>query len=290
LVPRIHALIGPQITLTITVHGELTVWQDPDQLEQVILQLATNAAEAMPASGHLVITARPVALGQPERPVDDRPGDVDYIKLTVSDDGPGMNEETLARIFEPFFTTRTAGNHSGLGLSMCRGIVEQSGGHLTAQSQLGEGTALSIHLLATNTVPDLHQNVPAPLSAVAGVPTILFVDDEPMLRDIGEAILSEAGYRVIVAEDGPSALARLAELSTSPLDLLLTDVVMPGMNGVQVAAEVERLRPGTRVLLCSGYTRDALAANGLPPGVAFLSKPYTLAGLLEKVTALLSSP
>jgi PAS domain S-box-containing protein len=287
--PRLAAILGREIELTLAAHGDLPVWEDPAQLEQVILQLATNAREAMPVGGRLTIEAQPIVLAPHERPSDGRHGDVGYVQLTVADQGAGMDEATLARIFEPFFTTKIVGHHPGLGLSMCRGIIEQSGGHLTVQSHPGRGTVFRLYLPATDAVADEPPAVSVP-PAAPGVATILLVDDEPMLREIGETILADAGYRVIVAEDGAEALARLAELDGTSIDLLLTDVIMPGMNGVQLAAEVERLRPGTRVLLCSGYTRDAFAASGgLPSGVAFLSKPYTLAMLLEKVAELLSA-
>ncbi len=296
LEPRLVSELGPNIELTVVCHGDLRVCEDATQFEQVILQLADNARAAMPAGGHFTIEALPVILSPEERPQDGRDGDVQYVQLSVTDQGLGMDERTLARIFEPFFTTKIVGNHPGLGLCMCRGIIEQSGGHLTVHSHPGRGTVFHIFLPSTEALekeaapPELAPPSTSilPIAVLPDIPTILFVDDEPMLREIGATILEEQGYRVLLAEDGLDALARLSEIKFRNLDLLVTDIIMPGMNGVQLAEEVGRLRPGTRVLLCSGYTRDVLAHSGLPEGAAFLPKPYTLARLLEKVGEMLA--
>jgi PAS domain S-box-containing protein len=289
LEPRLASGLGPDIQLTVATRGEQRVWGDAAQFEQVLLQLAVNAREAMPGGGRFTIEALAVILSPAERPRDTREGDVSYVQIAVTDQGIGMDDTTLARIFEPFFTTKTEGQHPGLGLSMCRGIVEQSGGHLTVRSHPGRGTVFHLYLPAAEAIEDDVPTLP-PMTASSGVPTILFVDDEAMLRDVGLTILLEAGYRVIVAEDGHDALVRLAEMGSARPDLLITDVVMPGMTGVELAEEVVRLSPGIRVLLCSGYTRDALAAGGgLPAGVAFLPKPYSLSVLLDKVSEMLSA-
>ncbi|MEP6672074.1 MAG: ATP-binding protein [Chthoniobacter sp.] len=287
LEPRLISGLGPDIELTIVSHGELRVYEDSTQFEQVILQLAANARESMPNGGRFTIEAQPLILGPEERPKDSRPGAVNYVQLSVTDQGTGMDESTLARIFEPFFTTKTAGHHPGLGLCMCRGIIEQSGGHLTVHSHPGRGTVFHLFLPAAEAIED---DLPPPSAALAsGVATILFVDDEPLLREIGATILLEAGFHVTVAEDGFDALAGLADMGSARPDLLITDVVMPGMTGVQLAEEVARVSPDTRILLCSGYTRDALAqSGGLPEGMAFLPKPYSLAALLAKVGELLN--
>ncbi len=288
LEPRLTSGLGPDIQLTVATHGEQRVWGDAAQFEQVLLQLAANAREAMASRGRFTIEALPIILSPTERPPDTREGDVSYVQIAVTDQGIGMDDTTLARIFEPFFTTKTDGQHPGLGLSMCRGIVEQSGGHLTVRSHPGRGTVFHLYLPAAEAIEEDVPPLP-PMTASSGLPTILFVDDEAMLRDVGLTILLEAGYRVIVAEDGRDALVRLAEMGSARPDLLITDVVMPGMTGVELAEEVVRLSPGIRVLLCSGYTRDALAAGGgLPAGVAFLPKPYSLSVLLEKVSEMLS--
>lgn len=286
--PRLAGTLGGGIQLTVATHGEQHVWGDAAQFEQVLLQLAANAREAMPQGGRFSVEALPIIISTTERPPDAREGDVSYVQIAVTDQGTGMDQATLARIFEPFFTTRTEGQHPGLGLSMCRGIVEQSGGHLTVRSHPGRGTVFHLYLPAAEAIQEDVPPLP-PMPASSGMPTILFVDDEEMLRDVGLTILLEAGYRVIVAEDGRDALARLADMGMTRPDLLITDVVMPGMTGVELAEEVTRLSPGTRVLLCSGYTRDALAqSGGLPTGVAFLPKPYSLSVLLAKVSEMLS--
>lgn len=287
---RLRSNLGPGVPIRIDVEPGLSVWQDPAQLEQVLLQLAANAREAMPHGGCFCIKGTRVSLDEDMRPPHEDAEAETYVHLTVSDEGCGMDEALLGRIFDPFFTTRPE-KHPGMGLSMCRGIVEQSGGHLRVESCPGQGTAFHLYLPARDAVEEPTPTAPPAVSTPSGVPTILFVDDEPMLREIGETILMEGGYRVIVAEDGQDALVRLAELGSEPLDLLVSDVVMPGMTGVELAAEIGRLRPGARILLCSGYTRDALAASGgLPAGIAFLPKPYTLATLLGKVEELLAAP
>lgn len=289
LEPRLKEMLNPEIELLIVSNGDCHVWEDPTQLEQVILQLASNAREAMTMGGVFLLQAAPVVFGPEERAPEGLDGEARYVRLTVADQGCGMDSNTLSRIFDPYFTTKS-GNHSGLGLSMCRGIMEQSGGHMTVESYPGRGTVFQLYLPAHDEVVE-EELPPAPEApAPSGVPTILFVDDEPMLREIGETILAESGYQVIVAEDGPSALARLAELGNAKIDLLLTDVVMPGMTGVQLAEEVMRMRPHIHVLLASGYTRDALSQyGGLPAGVAFLPKPYSLSALLDKVGEVLAA-
>ncbi|MEZ0253935.1 MAG: ATP-binding protein, partial [Chthoniobacter sp.] len=280
----LRGVLGPRVGLTLESRSHLRIWEDPVQFEKVLIQLATNAREAMPMGGHLTIEAFPTTLGANECPADGREGLVRYVKLSVADNGIGMNAATMERIFEPFFTTKTDGQHSGLGLSMCRGIVEQSGGHITVRSIEGHGTVFNLFLPSVEAAERERARATPPAAAIvprAGKPTILFVDDEMPLREIGGAALRHAGFEVLLAEDGPSALARLANLGDAPLDLLVTDVIMPGMTGVQLAEEVMRRRPGTPVLLCSGYTRDALVqSGGLPEGMTFLPKPYTLADLL----------
>ncbi len=293
LTSRLQMAVGNAIEVTVTAHGDPKVCVDPGQLEQALVQFAGNSRDAMPAGGRFTIEALPVVLEAEERPKDGRQGPMAFVQITVADQGSGMSGCVLPRIFEPFFTTKPEGNHPGLGLSMCRGIIEQSGGHMTVSSLPGRGTVFQLYIPAAESVVEEEADnrsyfqSPTAKSSPSAF-TILLIDDEPLLREIGETVLLEAGYHVIVAEDGPSALQRLEELGNARLDLLLTDVVMPGMTGVQLAQEVARVHPEAAVLLCSGYTRDALArSGGLPAGHGFLPKPYTLATLLEKVEATL---
>ncbi len=291
--PRLQKVLdSSKVELTIATHGDGKVWIDPGQIEQVLVHLTENARDAMPAGGRLTIEALPASQEIAGNQADGRCASGGFIKLSIADQGCGMGRAVLARIFEPFFTTKQTGYHPGLGLCMCRGIIEQSGGHLTVSSIPGRGTVFYVFLPVAESVAEETIVATPPDGALteapAGCATILLVDDEPMLREIGETVLSDAGYHVLVADDGASALQRLAELGSAPLDLLLTDVVLPGMSGVQLAEEVARLRPATRILLCSGYTRDALATGGaLPPGLGFLPKPYTLSGFLAKVQEVL---
>jgi CheY-like chemotaxis protein len=181
-----------------------------------------------------------------------------------------------------------------LGLSTCQGIVEQSGGHITASSVAGHGTTFHLYLPSHDEEAlEDSRTLPSTPEATPASATILVVDDEPMLRELGEAILLEAGYAVLVAEDGPSALRIFQERAAThspPVDLLLTDVVMPGMNGVQLSDQIRLVSPGLPILYCSGFTRDAIAEHGgLPAHSAFLQKPYSVASLVEKVQALLAA-
>lgn len=284
--PRFEAILGPSIELTLALHQDPWVVADPALLGQVLLHLVENARDAMPAGGRLTIEALPTILGPGERPRDGKSGFLNYVKISVADNGCGMTEGTLSRIYEPFFTTKEPTEHSGLGLSMCRGIIEQSGGHLSVNSIPGRGTVFHLFVPAGEMLADESDSSPTgliPDGTSSDKPLVFVVDDEPALQEIALITLEQAGYRVLVASDGPSALQRISELGAPP-DLLLTDVVMPGMSGVQLAHEVMAQWPGTRILLCSGYTRDALDQNGsLPKGISFLSKPYTLAGLVKKV-------
>jgi PAS domain S-box-containing protein len=283
--------VGAAVEVRIVTDSGAHVYIDPDQFEQVVVQIVTNASEAMPNGGCITIETASVIIDATGGDGGSNRGDGPWARLTISDQGGGIAENTLDHIFDPYFTTKTAGAHSGLGLSMCRGIVEQSGGRITARNRPGGGAAFDICLNVVEAVETRVPPLALPEWRCPGVATILFVDDEPLLREIGQITLSEAGYNVVVAEDGHSALERLSELGGAPLDVLVTDVLMPGMTGVQLAEEICRRSPRTRVLLCSGYTRDTIAfTDGLPPGVAFQPKPYSLAALLDKVGELLGSP
>jgi CheY-like chemotaxis protein len=201
--------------------------------------------------------------------------------LTVSDTGVGMGPEILGRVFEPFFTTKERGKASGLGLATVYGIVEQSEGVITVESKVGSGSTFRVHLPVV-----AEAETPAPIAAPTvprgGTETVLVVEDEPEVRRLGREILEQAGYSVLEAGGALEALA-LAAAHPAPIHLLLTDVVMPSMNGRQVAEAVVRLRPGIPVLYMSGYTGDALGAGELPPGTDLLAKPFTPPALLRRV-------
>jgi len=287
----LRRLIGEDVRLTTRLGPNISrVWADLGQLDQVILNLAVNARDAMPQGGQLLMETREVELdatyaqAHPEV----RPGR--YVVLVVSDTGCGMTPEVQARAFEPFFTTKGEGKGTGLGLSVVHGIVKQSGGHLGLDSLPGVGTTFKIYLPALE--------LPA-AQASAGVPAqppqghgevILLVEDEDPVRAISVLLLETLGYRVLEAANGEEAL-RLVMDSREAIDLLLTDVVMPGLSGRELAEAVRPRYPGLKVLFQSGYTGDAVARHGiLQAEVALLQKPFTLDTLTKKVREVLERP
>jgi PAS domain S-box-containing protein len=251
---------------------------DPSQLHQVVMNLVVNARDAMPHGGRLVIATRNeyVPPGEPDL----RAGP--YVVLSVADTGTGMDEDTRARIFEPFFTTKERGKGTGLGLSTVYGIVQQSGGAIKVESSVGEGTTFHIYLPQVSA--ELVQPV-APLSPIAqqGSETILIAEDQQLVRDLAVETLRGLGYRVLAASNGDEAL-RIAGEHTGPIHILLTDVVMPGMDGWMLAERVRALRPGLKVIHTSGYTEDIVGAQRmLDAGATYLPKPFTPAALSAKI-------
>jgi len=259
---------------------------DPGQLEEVLLNLVINAKEAMRDGGTLRIETAVVALSADYATthVGVVPGS--YAMVAVHDTGQGMTDEVRERIFEPFFTTKGDVGGTGLGLPTVIGIVLQSGGHIAVESQPNVGTSMRVYFpLVTQAVPAAPKPTPASGPACAG--TILMVEDEELLRSLVRRILERAGFTVLAAADGEEALA-MAAAHTGPLDLLLTDVVLPGVNGKIVAERLTALRPGTPVLFMSGYTEDAIVHHGvLDEGIEFLEKPFTRQDLLERIGTML---
>ena len=286
----LRRLLGERIDLATVVHEPLRcVKADLHQLEQVLLNLAVNARDAMPEGGKLTIEVRNATLDELYAATrsEVRPGD--YVLLAVSDNGCGMSEEVRSRIFEPFFTTKDQGKGTGLGLATCHGIVKQSGGHIALYSEVGVGTSFLVYLPCTDEIAAPMPVAAAPQSAPNGHETLLLVEDEPMLRELGETVLQELGYRVLVAEDGCDALRVVQANPGVTIDLLLTDVVMPNMGGRELAEKLRPLQPGAKVIFCSGYTEDAIFHSGtLEAGVFFLQKPYSIAGVAQKVRDALS--
>jgi CheY-like chemotaxis protein len=260
---------------------------DPGQVEQVVLNLAVNARDAMPGGGRLSISTSAASVPPEPRtgwPYYVAPGD--YVRLDVHDSGMGMEPEVLTHLFEPFFTTKPAGKGTGLGLSTVYGIVKQSGGYVWAESQPGNGSRFVV-LLAR--VPE---GAGAQAQAAEAAPgrgcgaTVLLVEDEDSVRSLARRVLTRAGYAVLEAADGESAL-EVARAHAGAIDLLLTDVVMPGGGGRKLAEAMERLRPATRVLYMSGYPGDAIAEHGLAPEVDLLPKPFSPDTLLRRVASAL---
>jgi CheY-like chemotaxis protein len=260
---------------------------DVGQVEQVILNLALNARDAMPHGGVLTITTRNahavVKVGATEL--------CDAVVLSVADTGTGMDEATQQRAFEPFFTTKAQGKGTGLGLATVFGVVEQSGGRISVSSEPGRGAMFVIHL------PRCDEALPAPRVSARPAQmnaresaTILLVEDEAQVRKLIRSILTTAGYRVLDAS-GPLDALRQSEQFTEEIQLLVTDVVMPTMNGHELAALLKRSRRHTKVLFLSGYTEDAIAEHvALDSNVALLQKPVTPDALSERVRQVLDEP
>jgi len=279
----LRRLIGEDIEVVFTPASGLgTVRADPGQLEQVIMNLAINARDAMPKGGKLMLQTSNAELdhGYSRHHVGVLPGR--YVLLTVSDTGVGMDDETLAHIFEPFFTTKGLGKGTGLGLSTVYGIVQQSEGHIFVYSEPGRGTSFKIYLPRVDE-PAEQANSRKTSAKSVGKETILLVEDDPQVRELTHSLLEGCGYSVL-ATDTMAGVEKHCREFRGAIHLLLTDLIMPGMTGKDVAAVVSRLRPGIRVLFMSGYTDDVIDLHGgLGPETFFLQKPFSSAALAEKV-------
>jgi two-component system cell cycle sensor histidine kinase/response regulator CckA len=284
----LQRLIGENIELIAIPAPDLgRVKADQGQIEQVILNLAINARDAMPQGGKLTITIANEEMD--DISIRQHPGAVpgSYVMLSVSDTGCGMDHETQAHIFEPFFTTKELGKGTGLGLSTVYGIMKQSGGYISVYSELGRGTTFKSYL------PRIEQSVPQgtpgrnPKDLARGWETILLVEDAQPLRELARELLETNGYTVLEAANGADAI-QVAEKYGKPIHLLLTDVVMPGMDGSKLAERMGDSYPGIKVLYMSGYTDDAIVHHGvLDSGITLLQKPFTRESLTRKVREVL---
>jgi PAS domain S-box-containing protein len=281
-------LIGEDVVLQTHLSPDMgNIRADAGQLEQVIVNLIVNARDAMPGGGKLTIETANAELGEAyadaHRPV--VPGR--YVMLAVSDTGTGMDAVTKARLFEPFFTTKTAGKGTGLGLATVYGIVKQSGGYIWVYSELGHGTTFKVYLPQVEAPAEAVREPAATTGTPVGTETVLLAEDDAMLRPLARELLVKLGYRVLEASNSAAALAA-ARAHQGEIHLLISDVVMPGESGVQLARQIMADRPQLRVLYISGYTDEAVVRHGLlAPGVNFLQKPFTPAVLARKVREVL---
>lgn len=281
-------LLGEDVDLRLLLHPHPHMcFVDPGQMEQVLLNLAVNARDAMPNGGRLTIETMNVVLDQDyvQHHPEASPGP--HLLLTVSDSGHGMSREIQSHLFEPFFTTKPQGKGTGLGLSTVYGIVKQSGGTIWVYSEPGQGTTFKVYLPQATAAEEAPPPVRVPSSQFHGTETILLAEDDPQVRNVVSAILRRAGYHVIESTNGGEALL-ICEQHGGTIQLLLTDVVMPKMNGRQLADRLRVIRPALKVLFMSGYTENVVVHHGVvDSGIEFLQKPITAETLLPKVREVL---
>jgi CheY-like chemotaxis protein len=285
IVPMLKRLIGEDINIVVRAAQDPgRVKADPGQIEQVLLNLAVNARDAMPKGGTLSFEVESLEL---EEAIARRHADVPagrYVMLATTDTGIGMDQATLSRIFEPFFTTKTQG--TGLGLSTVYGIIKQSGGHLWVYSEPGHGTTFKVYLPRVDAAVDSTDASTAP-APMGGTETILVVEDDASVRDLVNRTLKRHGYDVLSAQSPAEAVAMVGR-GDGTIHLLLSDVILPQMSGSTMASALAQWQPGMKVLYMSGYTDDAVLRHGaLDEGVAFLQKPFTSQALARKVREVL---
>ena len=288
LAPILHRLLGDNVQLATALDANLwSVQVDPGQLEQVIINLAINARDAMPNGGRLTIETTNVDFD--EEYVRHHEGVVpgNHVQLAVTDSGLGMDAEILGQIFEPFFTTKEPGRGTGLGLATVYGIVRQSGGSVRVHSEPGRGSTFRVYLPRAQGVDVGDRSAEAALPLVGGSESILVVEDDDRVRALLRAVLERYGYRVVEAEHGAAALEVAA--NQPPFDLLVTDLMMPNMNGWELAQRLRAMNPDLRTLYVSGYAESAVIDQGiLDPDVQFLAKPFSPEALVRKVRGILA--
>ncbi len=283
----LRRVLGEHITTLITLDPALGATRaDPGQMGQVVMNLAINARDAMPSGGTLTIETANVDVAADETSRFGLPPGR-YVSLVVRDTGHGMDEGMLSHIFEPFFTTKEAGKGSGLGLPTVYGIVKQSGGEIGVESTPSVGTMVRVFLPRVDAAPSAAPSAPPTSTVARGHETLLLVEDEDLVRELVREFLEDAGYHVLEARDAEEAL-RIAHAGARPIDLLVTDVVLPGMNGSDLVQELQRVLPNVKTVYVSGYPGDAMFRQGaFEPGSAFLAKPFTRHVLTQKVREVL---
>ncbi len=280
----LRRLIGEDIEMHTSLSPDLgTIKADPGQLEQIIMNLVVNARDSMPNGGKLTIETRNVELDKEYAAQHIATTSGPYALLSVSDNGCGIDGETQARIFEPFFTTKEAGKGTGLGLSTVYGIVKQSGGNIWVYSEVGRGTTFKIYLPRVDESAHDYLQPAGSEETIQGTETILLAEDEEMVRKLAREVLELYGYRVLEAANGEAALL-ICESYSEPIQLLISDVIMPEMSGRELSDRLAKIRPEMKVLYMSGYTDDAIVHQGvLDEGTNFMQKPFSADALAHKV-------
>jgi two-component system, cell cycle sensor histidine kinase and response regulator CckA len=287
----LRRLIGEDIDLVTLPSPDLgQVRADPGQIEQVLVNLAVNARDAMPGGGKLTIETRNAVLDDDyaQQHLGVTPGA--YVLVAITDTGVGMDSETQRRIFEPFFTTKEPGRGTGLGMATCYGIVEQHGGHVWVYSELHHGTTFKIYLPRVEAPAEVWPQRADASDLPHGTETVLLAEDDPAVHALVARVLRDQGYTVLEAADGAAAVQVAREQTGATIHLLLTDVVMPHISGKALAEQISNMYPGIKTLFISGYANDAIVHHGrLDPGVAFLNKPFSPSALARKVREVLDA-
>jgi two-component system cell cycle sensor histidine kinase/response regulator CckA len=286
-----HLMGGGVQTQIICAPGLCAVKADSGQIEQVIVNMAMNARDAMPNGGNLTLETASVSFDEESlyRYPELRAGD--YVMLAITDTGLGMSAEVKARVFEPFFSTKEVGQGTGLGLSTCYGIIKQSGGHISVYSEIARGSTFKIYLPQVEEESEAATHSPASLELPGGTETILLVEDDPALREMASTLLRRLGYTVYPAADGIEALSLKQQHGIGHIDLLFTDVVMPHMSGKELADRIRASHPHTKILFTSAYTENAIIHQGVfSKGLALLQKPFTPSALASKLREVLDQP
>jgi CheY-like chemotaxis protein len=293
MVKMLRRMIGEGIELTTILSEDLgSIKADPGQIEQVILNLAVNAKDAMPKGGKLTIETANVELDQDYADLHLNVVPGPYVMLSVSDTGVGMASEVREHILEPFFTTKEKGKGTGLGLSTVYGIVKQSGGNIWIYSEPGQGSTFKIYLpRVEEEIDSMLQSSSVGAKSQQGSETILLVEDEKMVRTLAQTILKRNGYNVLEAENGEEALRVVEEQKGKPINLMLTDLIMPRMNGRELSEHLKPMLPAIKVIYMSGYTDEAVSEHGmLAPGIEYIQKPFPPDALVKKVRSVLDRP
>jgi len=285
-VKLIERIIGEDIELSTNfLDKNLVVNADPGQIEQILMNLATNARDAMPNGGHLSITTRQAVVEEGSETLHDLPSPGKYAQISVADTGTGIDKNALGKIFEPFFTTKEVGMGTGLGLSIVHGVIKQHNGSIIVNSELGKGTALDIYLpLDKGHVVKKESKIAT--RHYSGTETLLVAEDDDTVRMFMKKILERAGYKVIVANDGEDAVKRFRE--HDDISLVLSDVVMPKINGREMLDEIKKIKAGIKAVFISGYATDIMQKKGpIEAGTRFITKPFKKEDLLQTVREVL---